>query len=82
MNWFLLGLTYATFYMGRYNINVIKHHVETTFLGGSQTQFGIIALCGFWTYALSELINGPIADRSAGARQSSSGPSARPPSTW
>jgi len=68
LNWFLLGGTYATFYMGRYNINVIKDHVEKTFFGGSQTQFGIIGLCGFWTYALSELTNGPIADRIGGRK--------------
>lgn len=67
-NWFILGLTYATFYMGRYNINVVKHHVEGTFLGGSQTQFGIIALCGFWTYAASEFVNGPLADRIGGRK--------------
>ncbi len=67
-NWFLLGLTYATFYMGRYNLNVIKPYVEKTFLGGSQTQFGIIAMCGFWTYALSELVNGPLADRIGGRK--------------
>src|SRR5689334_879260 len=24
LNWFPLGLTYATFYMGRYNFNVVK----------------------------------------------------------
>ncbi|MDE2293802.1 MAG: MFS transporter [Elusimicrobia bacterium] len=68
INWFLLGLTYATFYMGRYNLNVIKSHVEKTFLGGSQTQFGVIAMCGFWTYALSELVNGPLADRIGGRK--------------
>ncbi len=68
VNWFILGLTYATFYMGRYNINVVKHHIEKTFLGGSQTQLGIIALCGFWTYAASELVNGPLADRIGGRK--------------
>ena len=68
VNWFLLGLTYATFYMGRYNVNVVKPHIEKSFLGGSQTQFGIIAMCGFWTYALSELVNGPLADRIGGRK--------------
>src|SRR6185437_7082975 len=68
INWFLLGATYATFYMGRYNINVIKDHVEKTYLGGSQTQFGIIGLCGFWTYAMSEFVNGPLADRIGGRK--------------
>lgn len=68
LNWFTLGLTYATYYMGRYNLNVIKPHMEKAFFGGSQTQFGIIGLCGFWTYAASELVNGPLADRIGGRK--------------
>jgi MFS transporter, OPA family, glycerol-3-phosphate transporter len=69
-NWFILGLTYATFYMGRYNLNVVKDKVEKTFLHGSQTEFGIIAACGFWTYALSELVNGPFIAERIGGRKS------------
>ena len=68
-NWFVLGLTYATFYMGRYNLNVVKPKLEHDFFQGSQTRLGIIALCGMWTYALSELVNGPfIADRIGGRK--------------
>ena len=68
LNWFVLGTTYATFYMGRYNLNVVKDTLEKGFFHGSQTEFGIIGLCGFWTYALSELVNGPIADRIGGRK--------------
>ena len=66
-NWFPLGLTYATLYMGRYNFNVSKdtigelHHLD-------KAQMGIIATAGFWTYALSVLVNGPLADRLGGRR--------------
>ena len=65
VNWFPLGLTYATFYMGRYNFNVVKGHLGTTYhLDKAQT--GFIATAGFWTYALSVIFNGPLADRVRG----------------
>ena len=66
-NWFPLGLTYATFYMGRYNFNVSKGAIGTTF-GYDKAQMGIIATVGFWTYALSVIFNGPLADRFGGRR--------------
>ncbi|MBS2032971.1 MAG: MFS transporter [Deltaproteobacteria bacterium] len=69
-NWFTLGLTYATFYMGRYNLNVVKDKVEHDFFHGSQTEFGLIGLCGFWTYAISELVNGPLIAERIGGRKS------------
>src|SRR4051812_40953747 len=66
-NWFPLGLTYATFYMGRYNFNVVKGYLGTTYhLDKAQT--GFIATAGFWTYALSVIFNGPLADRIGGKR--------------
>jgi OPA family glycerol-3-phosphate transporter-like MFS transporter len=34
----------------------------------SKADFGIIATCGFWTYALSVIINGPIADKIGGKK--------------
>ncbi len=67
MNWFPLGLTYATFYMGRYNFNVIKgdmgkmYHLD-------KAQMGLIATAGFWTYALAVIFNGPLADRIGGKK--------------
>jgi MFS transporter, OPA family, glycerol-3-phosphate transporter len=66
-NWFPLGLTYATFYMGRYNFNVVKGDMGKMF-DLSKTQMGIIATAGFWTYALSVILNGPLADRVGGRR--------------
>jgi len=67
MNWFPLGLTYATFYMGRYNLNVASTDIMKTF-ALSKAEFGTIATAGFWTYALSVILNGPLADRIGGKR--------------
>jgi OPA family glycerol-3-phosphate transporter-like MFS transporter len=67
MNWFPLGLTYATFYMGRYNFNVVKGDLGRMF-ELDKAQMGIIATAGFWTYALAVMINGPLADRFGGRK--------------
>ncbi|MBI5838146.1 MAG: MFS transporter [Candidatus Eisenbacteria bacterium] len=66
-NWFPLGLTYATFYMGRYNFNVVKGDMGQMF-HLDKAQMGIIATAGFWTYALSVIFNGPLADRIGGRK--------------
>src|SRR5262245_66658806 len=66
-NWFPLGLTYATYYMGRYNFNVVKGDMGKMF-DLDKAQMGIIATAGFWTYALSVIFNGPLADRLGGRR--------------
>ncbi len=66
-NWFPLGLTYATFYMGRYNFNVFKGQFGQTF-HLDKAQVGIIATAGFWTYALSVMLNGPLADKFGGKK--------------
>lgn len=67
LNWFPLGLTYATFYMGRYNLNAASTEMMSRF-GFTKAQFGIIATAGFWTYALSVMFNGPLTDRFGGRR--------------
>jgi OPA family glycerol-3-phosphate transporter-like MFS transporter len=67
MNWFPLGITYATFYMGRYNLNVASSTIMKNF-ALSKAEFGIIATAGFWTYAASVIFNGPLADRFGGRR--------------
>jgi len=67
MNWFPLGITYATFYMGRYNLNVASTEIMTRF-ALSKAQFGTIATAGFWTYALAVMFNGPLTDRFGGRR--------------
>lgn len=67
MNWFPLGLTYATFYMGRYNLNVASKTMMDMF-HLSKAEFGIIATAGFWTYAVSVMFNGPLSDRIGGKK--------------
>ena len=67
LNWFPLGLTYATYYMGRYNFNVVKGDMGHMF-HLDKAEMGIIATAGFWTYALSVLFNGPLADRVGGRK--------------
>lgn len=66
-NWVPLGITYATFYMGRYNFNVFKGRFAEMF-HFDKAEVGIIATAGFWTYALSVILNGPLADRFGGKR--------------
>jgi OPA family glycerol-3-phosphate transporter-like MFS transporter len=67
MNWFPLGVTYATFYMGRYNLNV-SGKTMMDYFHLSKGEFGTIATAGFWTYALSVIFNGPLADRIGGKK--------------
>ncbi len=67
LNWIPLGLTYATFYMGRYNFNVVKGDMGTRF-HLDKAEMGLIATAGFWTYALSVIFNGPLADRIGGRK--------------
>jgi OPA family glycerol-3-phosphate transporter-like MFS transporter len=66
-NWFPLGLTYASLYMGRYNFNVYRAHARELH-GLSDAQVGAIATTGFWVYAASLLVNGPIAEKFGGRR--------------
>jgi OPA family glycerol-3-phosphate transporter-like MFS transporter len=67
LNWFPLGLTYATMYMGRYNFNVIKNDIGAWY-HLDKAQMGLIATFGFWTYGLSVMLNGPLADRIGGRK--------------
>jgi len=66
-NWFPLGITYATYYMGRYNLNVSSTTMMDQF-HLSKADFGIIATAGFWTYALAVAFNGPLTDRIGGKK--------------
>jgi OPA family glycerol-3-phosphate transporter-like MFS transporter len=66
-NWFPLGLTYAALYMGRYNFNVYRAHAQELH-GLTEAQVGTIATAGFWVYAASLLVNGPLAERIGGRR--------------
>lgn len=67
MNWFPLGLTYAAYYMGRYNLNVSSTTIMEKF-SLTKADFGMIATAGFWTYALAVIFNGPLADKIGGKK--------------
>ena len=66
-NWVSLGLLYAAYYMCRYNITIANPILRETF-GWSKEQIGVILTAGFWTYAASVFLNGPIADRIGGRK--------------
>jgi OPA family glycerol-3-phosphate transporter-like MFS transporter len=67
LNWFPLGLTYAALYMGRYNLTAAKSTLGRTF-HLDKAQMGVVFTVGFWVYALSVIVNGPLADRIGGRR--------------
>lgn len=67
LNWFPLGLTYATMYMGRYNFNLVKNDIGAWY-HLDKAQMGLIATAGFWTYGLAVAFNGPLADRIGGRK--------------
>ncbi len=64
LNWLPLGLTYAFFYMGRYNLTVAKSAIPSM----TKADFGIIFGVGAWVYAISFLLNGPLTDRIGGKK--------------
>ncbi len=67
LNWFPLGLTYSLFYMGRYNISVASPQIMDKY-HLTNTEWGTIITAGFWTYAFSFIINGPLTDRFGGKK--------------
>ncbi len=67
LNWLVLGTTYATMYMGRYNLSFVNLKLSERF-GWDKTQIGTIITAALTIYGLSALINGPIADKIGGRR--------------
>src|SRR5688500_15919666 len=63
LNWLPLGLTYAFLYWGRYNLDVAKNAGLM-----DKEALGIVTMVGTWTYGVSFLINGPLADRFGGRK--------------
>lgn len=66
-NWFFLGLMYAFFYMGRYNLTAVAAAVKRDF-GWNYSDFGSIVSSGLFVYGCSVFLNGPLADRIGGKR--------------
>ncbi len=67
MNWFPLGLLYASFYMSRYNLSVANPYIREQY-GWTKDQFGWIITAGLLVYGFAVLLNGPIADRIGGRK--------------
>jgi len=66
-NWFPLGLIYSFYYMTRYNLSKANTAISDAY-GLTNAEFGIVITAGFWTYAVSFLINGPLTDKVGGKR--------------
>jgi OPA family glycerol-3-phosphate transporter-like MFS transporter len=66
-NWLVLGLTYATMYMGRYNFGLVNKSLSVQY-GFDTKQIGTIISAASLIYGLSAIFNGPIADRIGGRK--------------
>ncbi len=66
-NWLVLGLTYATMYMGRYNFGLVNKSLSDIY-GFDTKQIGAIISTASLIYGLSAIFNGPIADRIGGRK--------------
>jgi OPA family glycerol-3-phosphate transporter-like MFS transporter len=67
LNWLTLGLTYASMYMGRYNLSFANKSLSDNY-GWDKTQIGTIITAALTIYGISAFFNGPIADRIGGRR--------------
>ena len=72
MNWFMLGLTYASYYMCRYNLSVVAPRIMDQF-GLNNAQYGLINTGRHWSYALGQFINGLLTDRLGGKQAMAAG---------
>jgi MFS transporter, OPA family, glycerol-3-phosphate transporter len=66
-NWLVLGLTYATMYMGRYNFGLVNKSLSVKY-GFNTEQVGTIITAASLVYGISAIFNGPIADRIGGRK--------------
>lgn len=64
-NWFLLGLTYASYYTCRYNLGIIAPELKES-LGFSNTQYGAIQSARNGAYAVGQFVNGLFTDHLGG----------------
>lgn len=66
-NWLVLGFTYASMYMGRYNLSFANKSLSDAY-GWDKVDIGWIITSGLSIYGFSAIFNGPIADRIGGRR--------------
>ncbi len=64
-NWFFLGLTYASYYLCRYNLSIVAPEFKDA-LGLSNTQYGAIDSSRSLAYAFGQFFNGLFTDRLGG----------------
>jgi len=67
MNWFSLGLLYASFYLCRYNFRWAAPDLRTEF-GFDYKDITLILGCWSWAYGIGQLVNGLFTDRIGGKR--------------
>jgi MFS transporter, OPA family, glycerol-3-phosphate transporter len=67
VNWMVLGLLYAFFYMSRYNFAATMSELSRTF-GWTNLDLGIFESTLPLVYGLSVVFNGPLADRIGGRK--------------
>src|SRR5258706_414354 len=72
-NWLVLGLTYASMYMARYNFGFANKSLSETY-GWSKAQVGAIISAATLVYGIAAIFNGPLADRFGGRRAMLAGP--------
>src|SRR5262245_44051146 len=64
-NWVFLGLTYASYYLCRYNLSPVAPELMGT-LGISKTDYGKINSGRDGAYAIGQMVNGLFTDRLGG----------------
>lgn len=64
-NWFFLGLTYASYYLCRYNLSIIAPELKQA-LGFSNTEYGAIDSARNGAYAVGQFVNGLFTDKMGG----------------
>lgn len=64
-NWFVLGLTYASYYLCRYNLGAVAPEFKAG-LGFNNEQYGAIQASRDGAYGIGQFFNGLFADRVGG----------------
>ncbi|MCZ6682390.1 MAG: MFS transporter [Planctomycetota bacterium] len=66
-NWFFLGLTYASYYLCRYNLGIIAPQFKEA-LGFTNQQYGNIQAARNGAYGIGQFVNGLFTDKLGGKR--------------
>jgi len=64
-NWLTLVITYASLYMGRYNLSIANKQITDTY-GWTTTDIGTLLTLASLFYGIAAMFNGPIVDRLGG----------------